>query len=115
MSVIFTAIFTIFFYLVAAHALLDFPLQGEQTAINKNPNSNTELQKSVPWYYWMGSHAILHGAAVTIITNSLVCGLGEVLAHFVIDLNKCNGRYSIHVDQFLHILCKMFWIFYLIY
>lgn len=115
MLVLITAAFTIFFYLIAAHVLLDFPLQGEQTAVNKNPNSKTELQKSVPWYYWMGSHAILHGAAVFIITNSLFCGLAEIVAHFFIDYNKCNGRYSIHVDQTLHILCKMLWIIYLIF
>jgi hypothetical protein len=113
MPVIVTVLATIFFYLMAAHALLDFPLQGEQVAVNKNPNSNTELQKAVPWYYWMGSHAMLHGAAVMMITNSLVCGLAETVAHFIIDLNKCNGRYSIHIDQLLHMLCKVLWIFYL--
>lgn len=96
--------------MMVAHAAIDFPLQGDTTAINKNPNSNTELQKHVPWYYWMFAHALMHGGAVAYLTNSVFLGLCETVAHFLIDYNKCQGKYSIHVDQLLHVLCKCLWL-----
>jgi hypothetical protein len=102
-------IFTLFF-LLAVHALLDFPLQGDAVAINKNPNANTELQKHVPWYYWMGAHALIHGGGVALVTNSLWLGLAETTCHFLIDYGKCDKRYSIHGDQALHVLCKVVWV-----
>lgn len=97
------------FLFIVMHALLDFPLQGDAVAVNKNPNANTELQKHVPWYYWLGSHAFVHGGGVWLITNSVFLGMCEVGAHFVIDYFKCKGKYSIHGDQMLHIACKVLW------
>lgn len=102
------------FILVAMHALLDFPLQGDAVAINKNPNANTPLQKHVPWYYWLGSHALAHGFGVWFITQSVLLGVLETVAHFFIDLAKCKGMYSIHVDQLLHVVCKALWLVVLI-
>lgn len=101
---------TLIFYLIVAHALLDFPLQGDVVAINKSPKAKTELQKHVPWYYWMSSHALVHGGAVAFITNSVWLGLAETLCHFTIDYHKCQHRYTIHIDQLLHVVCKMIWI-----
>jgi hypothetical protein len=105
---------TMLFLLVAAHALCDFPLQGDATAVNKNRHANTPLQKHVPWYYWLGSHALVHGGAVALITGNPVLGLLEVAAHFTIDYIKCEGKISIHVDQLLHLVCKVLWIIILI-
>lgn len=104
-SIIFT-----FFFLLAVHALLDFPLQGDAVAVNKNRNANTELQKHVPWYYWMGAHALIHGGGVALVTNSLGLGLAETVCHFLIDFGKCEKKYSIHGDQALHVLCKVVWV-----
>ena len=104
-----TALILLFFLLVA-HALFDFPLQGDAVAINKNPNANTDLQKAVPWYYWMGSHALVHGGAVGFLTGSVVLGLAETFCHFTIDYFKCNRKYSIHGDQALHVVCKVAWV-----
>lgn len=98
------------FLLLAAHAVCDYPLQGEAVAINKNRNAKTELQKHVPWYYWLASHALMHGGAVALITGSAGLGLAETVAHFLIDFGKCEGKYSIHVDQYLHIACKIAWL-----
>lgn len=103
-------IMTILFALIVMHALLDFPLQGDAVAVNKNPNANTPLQKHVPWYYWLLSHALVHGGGVMLITGSVWLGMTETVAHFIIDYNKCQGRYSIHVDQLLHIICKIIWV-----
>lgn len=103
------AILMILFFLIVAHALLDFPLQGDAVAINKSPLAKTVLQKHVPWYYWLTAHALVHGGAVAFITGSLWLGLAETVCHFVIDYNKCLHKYSIHVDQCLHIVCKLAW------
>jgi hypothetical protein len=103
-------IVSIVFLLLVAHALADFPLQGDATAINKNPNANTPLQKHVPWYYWLGSHAIIHGGGVALVTGSVFLGVLETIAHFFIDLGKCKNYLSIHQDQLLHILCKAVWV-----
>jgi hypothetical protein len=102
---------TIFFYLIVGHAAIDFGLQTDTIAINKNPNAKTELQKQVPWYYWMVAHALMHGGAVLYITTSVWFGLAETVCHFIIDWFKCNhGKYmSIHQDQLLHVLCKVMW------
>jgi hypothetical protein len=104
------AVLVILFFLIVAHAILDFPLQGDAVAINKNPNAKTDLQKAVPWYYWMGSHALAHGGAVAFITGSVLLGLAETVCHFIIDYFKCNRKYSIHGDQILHIVCKLVWV-----
>ena len=71
MSVLIEVMLHMFFLMLIAHALLDFPLQGEATAINKNPDADTKLQRSIPWYYWLASHSLVHGGAVFLITNSL--------------------------------------------
>lgn len=102
--------FSYLFCALVMHSLLDFPLQGDATAVNKNPNAKTPLQAHVPWFYWMGSHALLHGGGVALVTNSMFLGVLETIAHFFIDLGKCNGKYSIHVDQLLHVGCKVLWI-----
>jgi hypothetical protein len=97
-------------WLLVAHFVFDYPLQGDTTAREKNPNSTTDLQRFVPWYYWMAAHALQHGAAVAFVTGSIVLGIGETVAHFFIDLAKCEGRFTIHVDQALHLYCKGCWV-----
>jgi hypothetical protein len=100
----------LFFYLVVAHFLFDFILQGELIAVNKNRHSNTELQKKVGWAYWMIAHSFVHGGAVAWITNNVWLGMAEVIAHFVIDFFKCEDKYDIHMDQMLHLWCKIAWV-----
>ena len=102
-------IVTLLFTLVVVHCLFDFALQTEAIAINKNPDAGTPLQAHVPWYYWMGSHALLHGGGVALVTGSVVLGMLETAAHFSIDWGKCKGYFTIHQDQFLHFLCKVIW------
>lgn len=97
------------YLLIAAHALFDFPLQGDSVAREKSRHSKSDLQKHVPWYYWLTAHALCHGAAVAVLTNSVWLGLAETVAHWAIDFGKCEGKYSIHVDQALHLACKVMW------
>lgn len=98
------------FWLVVAHFLADYPLQGDTTAREKSRHSATPLQAFVPWYYWMTAHALMHGAAVAFITNSIALGLAETAAHWAIDFGKCERWFSIHVDQALHLACKALWL-----
>lgn len=103
-------IFTQAALLVAAHFLCDFSLQSDTMAREKSRRSATELQKHVPWYYWMLAHACVHGLAVGLVLQSMPIGLAEVCAHFFIDTVKCNGRINIHQDQALHLLSKALWV-----
>jgi hypothetical protein len=101
---------TLFFQLLVGHALVDYPLQAGPMAVEKSRHSTTELQKRVPWYYWLTAHALLHGGAVAYLTGSLGFGLLETVCHWVIDFAKCEGWTNIHVDQALHVGCKVVWV-----
>ena len=92
--------------MLAAHFALDYSLQGDTTAREKNPNSTTPLQAAVPWFYWMTAHALMHAAAVAAITGSLVFGVIEFLIHFALDYAKCQNWITIHTDQAGHLLTK---------
>jgi hypothetical protein len=101
------------FWLIAAHFVIDYPLQGDTTAKQKNPNCDNPLSVHVPWYYWMTAHAIMHAAAVAYITKNPIATLCEFVAHFVIDYQKCKGHISIHTDQILHVSCKLLYCYYM--
>jgi hypothetical protein len=106
------------FFLIAGHALMDYALQTEPMAVCKCRRSDHPLKVAVPWFYWLTAHALLHGAAVAVITQAIGAydwysavwvGVFETVAHWVIDLGKCERLYNIHVDQGLHVLCKIAW------
>ena len=110
-------LFFLLFFFFAGHALMDFALQGDAMANCKCRKANHPLQKAVPWYYWMVAHALLHGATVgaivywakfDLITVAIYATL-ETLLHWIIDIAKCEGRTNIHVDQCLHLICKVAW------
>ena|SRR5579864_7852520 len=103
-------ILQLLFIMLAVHALLDFAIQGDAVAKEKSRHSTSELQKHVPWYYWLTAHAMIHGAGVMLVTGSFTLGILETLAHWAIDFGKCEKWYSIHVDQALHFVCKVAWI-----
>lgn len=62
------------------------------------------------WPYALSAHALMHGAAVSLITGSVVLGLAETGAHWCIDFGKCENWYGIHLDQALHLACKVLWV-----
>ena len=105
------------FFLLAGHALMDYSLQNDAMAVCKCRRTTNPLQQAVPWYYWLTAHALLHGAAVGVIIKwsgaeynlAVVFGLTETILHWLIDLGKCEKLYSIHIDQGLHVLCKVAW------
>lgn len=107
-----------FFYMLVGHALMDYPMQAGPMATEKSRHSTTDLQKEVPWYYWLTAHALLHGGAVALIiqwsgygiATAIAFGIVETVLHWFIDYAKCEGWTSILIDQVLHVLCKaVFW------
>lgn len=96
----------IFLTLIAGHLVADYPLQGDAIATGKNRNIDP-AKFGVPWFYWMASHAATHAMFVGYVTCSFQAAVCEFFAHFLIDFGKCEKKYGIHVDQFLHVLCKL--------
>ena len=94
------------FLLLAAHALCDFPLQGDYLARGKN---HTAPIPGSPWPILLLAHALIHGGAVAIITGQVWLGVAETAAHCAIDHAKCGQRISYQVDQALHVACKVAW------
>lgn len=94
----------ILFWLIAGHALCDFALQTTWMSESKNPWGG-----SPAWLHAMLSHCVLHGAAVAAVTGSVSLGAAEIAAHFAADSAKCRKLWGIHVDQALHIFCKVAW------
>lgn len=94
--------------LLAAHALCDYPLQGDWLSKAKNHRLDLVPGERI-WPGALLGHAAIHGAAVGLITGSVVLGLLEFAAHTVIDYAKCDGRLSYNTDQALHVACKALW------
>lgn len=104
------------FKLLVGHALADFALQTDWIAKNKNrhaipggydPKIHGPLQTI--WPYVLTSHALIHGAFVFLATGRIELGIAETMAHWMIDFGKCEKWYGIHIDQALHIFCKLLW------
>ncbi len=93
--------------MIGAHALADYPLQGDFLARAKNRKSPID---GVPWYQALAAHAAIHALFVGVITGSIYLAAAEFVAHCVIDDFKCQGRISFNSDQALHIICKVVWV-----
>ena len=103
----------ILFLLLAVHALCDYPLQGDFLAKAKNYN-DTEIVKFMGkgfWVHALTSHSLIQGGGVALVTGIWWLGLLETIFHWIIDFGKCANYYGIHMDQGLHIMCKVLWAF----
>lgn len=98
----------LFILLLMIHFCIDLQFQTNEVAKGKDPKASPYL--GVPWPYWMLSHASTHGLGVMLATQSLPLGIAETVVHFFIDVAKCKGYTAIHLDQFLHVVCKATWI-----
>lgn len=105
-----TTISTLAFWLLASHFVFDYALQSDAVAREKSRHSTTDLQRFVPWYYWMAGHAFAHSAGVALATGSVLLGACEFVAHYLIDCGKCEKFYGLHADQALHMVCKAAWV-----
>lgn len=115
---------TLLFWLLVGHALADYPLQGDFIAKAKNHRSPIP---GVPWMHGLLWHAVIHGGAVALATGSVALGCAEIAAHTAIDFAKSEGlfyrrslapwypdnpskaAFGFHVDQLLHVVCKVLW------
>lgn len=91
------------FALAIAHAVADFPLQGDylaQTKIRGFANGSAD------WIVALCAHSLIHAGAVWLVTGSAVLGFAEFLLHGAIDFAKGRQAFSFVVDQVLHLLCK---------
>lgn len=98
----------ILFLMLAAHAVCDYPLQGDWLAKAKNPNLQLVPGETI-WPLALASHAIIHAAAVYLITGLWSLALLEFCFHWFIDWGKCRGYWGYNMDQILHIVCKLWW------
>ena len=92
--------------LIGSHFICDYVLQTDAIATGKNRLIDP-AKFGVDWYYWMTSHAVTHAFGVGIITGSFWLGFLEFTLHWLIDAGKCEKMYGLHVDQFMHLLCKI--------
>ncbi|MFV1536964.1 DUF3307 domain-containing protein [Phaeobacter sp. JH204B] len=92
--------------LLFAHALADYPLQGD--FLSKAKNHRAPIP-GVPWYQALVSHSAIHAGFVGVITGSIVLALAEFVVHTATDYAKCAGKISYNTDQAIHISCKVIW------
>jgi hypothetical protein len=98
------------FQMIIGHAMADFVLQPDAMGFGKNRNNDAQRTKGAlfpHWYYWMTAHALVHAGAVYLLTANAIIGLIEFVLHWIIDFSKCEGWFNVHVDQALHIVCKI--------
>jgi len=96
----------IFFWLLCGHALADYSLQSDTMAVGKNRHLEGGRYRTVPWYYWMAAHSLIHGGIVGLLSGWIVLGVIETLLHYIIDCARCEKLINVHTDQFLHVFCK---------
>ena len=89
-----------------AHALCDYPLQGDFLAKAKNI---TAPIPGVPWWCAMWAHCAIHAGAVAWLTGSWWLGAAEFATHWMTDYCKCVGQIGFAQDQALHLLFKISW------
>jgi hypothetical protein len=106
----------VLWWLVVGHFVADFPLQSDFIAREKNPWQPIDPSRVPPgqkptifWPWVLTAHAVVHGGAVTLATGSALLGLVETVCHWFIDLAKCANLTSLHIDQSLHLACKVAW------
>jgi len=89
------------FLLLAAHWLADYPLQGDFLAQAK--------AKGPLRIYHLVAHAGIQGAAVYVVTGSVMLGLAEWAIHTATDEAKTRNWISFSQDQVIHVGCKVVW------
>jgi hypothetical protein len=92
---------TMLLYLMAAHFVCDYPLQGDYLA---------KAKADGPLRVWhLLGHATIHGAAVCLITGSVWLGLAELVVHALADELKVKKKSTFAEDQAFHAASKIAW------
>ena len=97
--------FNLLALLAMGHFVADFGLQNDRMAVEKCPGKGVVL----PWQWWLGSHAAIHGFFVAVLTGVPLLGVAEWVVHALIDVAKCRKAYGLKLDQTLHLLTKVLW------
>ncbi len=111
-------IWRLLFRLIMGHAVADFALQSPAMARGKNFRRRVDPDLIPPgqtydpavWVMYLTAHALIHGAAVFVVTGLTGVAAAEIVAHWLIDLGKCDNIYGIRFDQLLHITMKLMWV-----
>ena len=98
-------VFELFAMMAMGHFVADFGLQSDRMAQEKCPGRDVTL----PWQWWLASHAAIHGFVVAMLTGQAVLGVAEWWVHALIDLAKCRQRFGLRLDQSLHLFTKLLW------
>ena len=93
----------VFFALAVAHAVADFPLQGDYLARQKTRSTSGSRSE---WLVALAAHALIHAGAVWLVTGSMLLGAAELVLHALIDLAKGERKFGLVTDQLLHLTCK---------
>lgn len=92
--------------LLTAHALADYPLQGDFLSKAKN---RTAPIPGVPWQQALGAHVVIQAGLVALITGIWWLFVAEAVIHWLTDDAKCRGRISFNIDQAVHVACRFAW------
>lgn len=93
--------YSLFFELIAGHAVADYGLQSAYMASEKRRNVCV-----------MAAHALIHGAMVLYVLQqrktpySAAIAATEAVAHAAIDVVKCRYAVPDWMDQLAHVVCK---------
>ena len=104
------------FAFVIAHALADFPLQGDFLSKNKSRSHAKQVSEQCPnlppslWFYCLTAHSLIHAGFVWIVSGSVALAAIETVVHWVTDYAKCEGWTNFHVDQILHFLSRVVYV-----
>lgn len=93
-------------YMLIAHALCDYPLQGDWLSKAKNHKLDLVPGETI-WPLALASHAAIHAGAVKLVTGSWLLAAIEFIAHANIDHSKCDGDLTYNEDQLMHIGSKL--------
>ncbi len=103
--------FALFFAFAIAHALADFPLQGEYLARMKVRDQADNLPE---WIIALTAHSLVQAGGVWIVSGSPILGATELGLHWLIDLGKGEGKFGYATDQMLHLACKLTYVIVLV-
>jgi hypothetical protein len=96
--------FALFFAFAIAHALADFPLQGDYLARMK---VRDQAGTASEWIISLTAHSLVQAGGVWIVSGSALLGVTELCLHWLIDLGKGEGKFGYLADQVLHLACKL--------
>ena len=101
------------FVLLIAHAVCDYPLQGDFMARNKSRHVSAD------WWILLGAHALIHAGGVWAamaflgVAQAVAFAWVELVLHWWIDWGKNEGFTTLATDQLLHVACKVIYVLFL--